>query len=175
MQRGDESGNKEKSLTEPNSAPPGRGTPENVKSDAETVGEASGGFLGGVSGMALGVAAGPIGLVLGGIAGAVGGWWAGHGIADAITSKDDESFRAHYQTSSRPLADRTYEDVRAAYVAGHLAGRNPEYVGRSFDDVEADLRQGWTREVIKGTGEWHATRGYARAAFERARKGDSPR
>src|SRR5687767_732821 len=90
---------KDFSLTEPVSAPPGASTPENRKSDAETVGEASGGFLGAVSGMALGVAAGPVGLVLGGLAGALGGWWAGKGIADALTTDDDAAFRAHYEAT----------------------------------------------------------------------------
>jgi hypothetical protein len=60
--------------------------------------------------------------------------------------------------------------VRPAYVAGHLAGRNPEYTGRSFEEIEGDLRGGWRDGVgVKGA-EWPAMRGYAQSAFERARE-----
>lgn len=159
----------EHSLTQPISAPEGRGTTRNVDADAETVGEASGGFLGAVGGMAVGAVGGPIGILVGGLAGALGGWWAGHGIADALTDDDDLSFRRDYETSKDRLADRNYEAVRPAYVAGHLAGRNPDYSGESFEDVEPDLRRGWSGDVSKRFGEWPTARSYARAAFERAR------
>src|ERR671929_1615615 len=157
------------SLTQPVSAPEGQATPENVKADAETLGETSLGFLAAVGGMSLGAAAGPVGLVLGGIAGAVGGWWAGRGIADALSASDDAYFRSHYEASPDRLADRSYEDVRAAYVLGHLAGRNPDYAGRSFEETEDDLRRGWNDDISKQYGQWSTVRGYARAAFERAR------
>jgi hypothetical protein len=161
---------KDFSLTQPVSAPEGRAVPEKVKADAETVGETSGGFLGAVSGMSLGAVGGPVGLVLGGLAGALGGWWAGRGLSNAITSDDEADLRQHYAESPHHLADRSYEAVSAAYVAGHLAGRNPEYAGRSFDEVEPDLQRGWSGEVAKQCGEWPAVRGFARAAFERARR-----
>jgi hypothetical protein len=162
---------KDFTMMRPHSTPEGRATPENVKTDAENVGEAAGSFLGGVGGMALGIAGGPVGLVAGALAGALGGWWAGHGVAEAFTSKDDEVYRAHYDTSPDRLADRTYEQVRPAYAAGHLASRNPAYAGRSFDEVEADLRRGWTDDLARQHGEWSAVRGYARTAYDRARGG----
>jgi hypothetical protein len=157
------------SLTEPHSAPPGRATPENREADAKTLGEGSGGFLGAVTGMALGVAGGPVGLVLGGIAGAVGGWWAGHGIAKAISNDDDTFYRSHYESSPERLADRGYDDVRAGYFAGHLAGRNPDYAGRSFEEIEQDLRYGWSDSADAASTDWPTMRGYARTGFERAR------
>ena len=165
---------KEVSLTEPHSAPPGHATPANVKADAETLGEASGGFLGAVGGMSLGAVGGPIGLVIGGIAGAVGGWWAGRGILNAITESDEAAFRTHYEASPDRPAGREYESVRAAYVAGHLAGRNPDYAGRTFEEIEPDLRRGWSEDVSTRYGDWPSMRGYARAAFERARAGVTP-
>jgi hypothetical protein len=156
----------ERSLTEPTSAPPGRASHENVKADAETLGETSGGFLGAAGGLSLGAMAGPVGAVLGGIAGAIGGWWAGRGIADTMTADDEAFFRSHHATA-RAAGD--FERVRPAYVAGHLAGRNPDYAGRSFEDVEEDLRCGWGDDVAARCGEWPAVRDSARAAFERAR------
>jgi hypothetical protein len=166
----------ERSLTEPVSAPPGRATHENVKADAETLGETSGGFLGAAGGLSLGAMAGPVGAVLGGIAGAIGGWWAGRGIADTLTPDDEAFFRSHYETASPLLADRAprrdFDAVRPAYVAGHLAGRNPDYAGRSFEQVEGDLRCGWGDDVAARCGEWPGVRDSARAAFDRARAGE---
>jgi outer membrane lipoprotein SlyB len=160
---------KEFSLTEPVSAPEGRGVPEKVKADTETLGETSGGFLGAVSGMSVGAIGGPVGLVIGGLAGALGGWWAGRGVADAITAYDDADLRKHDEDSPNHLADRGYDEVRASYAIGHLAGRNPEYAGRSFEEIEPELQRGWSDDVARQAGEWHAVRGFARAAFERAR------
>jgi hypothetical protein len=159
----------EYSLTEPESGPAGRGSASHVKRDAETVGESAGGFLGGTGGMAIGAIGGPVGLVVGGLAGAIGGWWAGRGIADAITDNDDAAYRREYERSALRPADRSYEDVRPAYVAGHLAGRNPEYAGQSFEEVESDLRCGWSTEIIRHCGEWPSVRRYAQAGFDRAR------
>jgi hypothetical protein len=159
----------EYSLTTPVSAPETQGTPAHVNRDSQTVGESAGGFLGASTGMAIGAAGGPVGLVLGGLAGAVGGWWAGREIADAITNDDDVAFRHHFDSTPDRLADRSYDEVRPAYVAGHLAGRNPEYAGRSFENVESDLRCGWNSDVAEQCGEWPAVRRYARAAFDRAR------
>ena len=160
---------KDFTMMQPHSAPERRATHENVKDDAENVGEAAGSFLGGVGGMALGIAGGPIGLAIGAIAGAVGGWWAGKGVADAFTEQDYAAYRVHYASSPDRLADRTYEHVTPAYVAGHLAGRNPDYAGRTFEQIEPDLQRGWTDDVAKKHGPWPAVRGYARAAFDRAR------
>ena len=159
----------EYSLTNPVSAPQGKGTPTRVDRDSKTVGESAGGFLGASTGLAIGATAGPIGAVIGGLAGAVGGWWAGRGIADAITTDDDAAFRSNFESTPDRLSDRSYEEIRPAYVAGHLAGRNPDYAGRSFEDVESDLRCGWNGDVAQQCGEWPAVRRYARAAFDRAR------
>jgi hypothetical protein len=157
------------SVLKPVSAPEGRSSPQNVQTDAETVAEGAGGFLAGVSGLAIGAVAGPVGALLGGLAGVVGGWWAGREVAHAITEDHDELFRSQYEQSPDRLADRTYEQVRPAYVVGHLAGLNPEYQGRSFEDVEGDLRSGWSDHVVAHCGEWPVVRGYARTAFDRAR------
>ena len=133
------------------------------------IGEAVGGVSGIATGMALGSLGGPVGTIIGGIAGAVGGWWSGRAIAEAAhhyTEADDALYRARYESSSDRLADRSYEDVRHAYQLGHLAGRNPDYAGRDFADVEADLRRGWTDEVRGAHGDWERVRPYARDAYE---------
>lgn len=162
---------KDFTVLQPHSSPEGHSTEKNVKDDAENVGEGAGTFLGGVTGAALGVVGGPVGLVIGAIAGAAGGWWAGKGVADAFTDKDYAVYRAHYSASPDSMADRSYDEVSAAYVAGHLAGRNPDYTGRTFDQVEPDLQRGWSDDIARKHGQWPAVRNYARVAFDRARSG----
>jgi hypothetical protein len=163
------------SILEPVSAPEGRATSPNVQADAETVTEGAGGFLGAVSGLALGAPAGPVGALLGAIAGAAGGWWAGREVAHALTESDDRFYQTHYEQAPDRLAGLAYEQVRPAYLVGHLAGRNPEYEGRSFEEIEGDLRGGWHDCAAEQCSEWPAMRGYARAAFERARRTPLPR
>jgi len=140
---------------------------------ADEVAEGVGGVSGVLAGAAIGSLGGPIGTIIGGIAGAVSGWWAGRAISEAathFTHADDAAYRAHYETSGR-LADRSYDDVRPAYQLGHLAGYNPDYANRSFDEVESDLRRGWTDDVRARHGDWDSVRGYARDAYERGRSG----
>jgi hypothetical protein len=145
-------------------------------SDGDTVGdevgEAAGGISGVLAGAALGSLGGPLGTIIGGLAGAVSGWWAGRAISEAaskFTHDDDAAFRTQYESSSNRLADRSYDDVRPAYQLGHLAGRNPEYANRSFDEVETDLQRGWTGDVAARHGDWSSVRSYARDAYERGR------
>jgi len=127
-----------------------------------------------LTGAALGSLGGPIGTIIGGIAGAVSGWWAGKAISEAashVTTEDEDYYRTHYESSSTKLGDRSYEDVRPAYQIGHLAGRNPDYSSRSFQDVEPDLRRGWNDDVSSKHGQWDQVRPYAQHAYDRGRAG----
>ncbi len=140
------------------------------------VGEGVGGTAGIAAGAAVGALGGPVGMVIGALAGAVGGWWAGRSVAEGVhdyTDDDDRFYRQHHTTTRRDLADvsttRDYDDVRPAYQLGHLAGRNPDYSGRSFDDVETDLQRGWTNDVAAKHGDWTSVRPYARDAYDRGR------
>ncbi len=134
---------------------------------ADHVGEAAGGISGVLAGAAIGSAVGPIGTIIGGIAGAMGGWWTGRAVAEAattITSDDDSYYRKHYETSNR-LADRGYDDVKPAYYMGHVASQNPDYKDRSFNDVEGDLKKGWSADSSRGS--WDQMRGYAQEGYGR--------
>lgn len=139
---------------------------------SDHVGEAAGGISGVLTGAAIGSAAGPIGTVIGGIAGAMGGWWAGRAVSEAaenFTDADETYYRGHYERSPSRTADRKYEDLRPAYAVGHLAGRNPDYNERSFDEVEKDLQKGWTGSMRERHGEWSTVRPFARDAYDRSR------
>lgn len=133
------------------------------------------GPVGALAGAAAGAATGtltvgPIGTIIGAIVGAVGGGWAGVATAaSAQPSTDDELF---YQESYRGATglppDARYEQVRPAFHLGQAAASNPDYRGRAFEEIEPDLRHGWTAEVGARHGDWADVRGYTRAAYLRA-------
>lgn len=170
---------------------------EQGRTTGDVVGEATGGLAGAATGAALGSLGGPIGTIIGGIAGAVGGWWSGHAISHAAshyTENDDAYYRSQFESrraggALRPDAvDRTagsaddlagartgryagdYASYRPAYQLGHLAAHNPDYGARSFDDVESELRRGWSDDVSGRHGAWDENRDHARSAYERARQ-----
>jgi hypothetical protein len=103
----------------------------------------------------------------------LGGWWAEREVAATVrqvTFDDDVVYRAHYDFSPTRLADRSYEVVRPAYLIGQIAGANPMYEGLPFENIEGDLRAGWTEEIRAKHGEWDAVRQYAKEAFARQRQ-----
>jgi hypothetical protein len=133
---------------------------------AEQTGEGVGGIGGTLGGAAIGSALGPVGTIVGGIAGAVGGWWAGEKAGRAIedSSKHDDYYRSHYKTVGRDDID--YDTARIGYSVGHVAGRNPDYRSRSFDDVETDLRRGWK----DSDRDYDSLRPFVREGFNRSSK-----
>jgi hypothetical protein len=120
------------------------------------------------------VTLGPVGTVIGAIAGAIGGGWAGlaAGAPSHYTPEDEADYRAHFERDAERPADRSFEDVRAAYQVGHFAARNPDYSNKDFEAIEADLQRGWGEDVRARHGRWESARRYAREAFvrERARR-----
>lgn len=137
----------------------------------DEVGEAAGGISGVVAGAAIGSAVGPLGTVIGGIAGAIGGWWAGRAVSEAAkhyTNEDDAFYRHKYETSPTQLGDTSYEQIRPAYQIGHLAGRNPDYTGKSFETVETDLRRGWDNGANTVGRDWDKVKDYAKDAYTRS-------
>ncbi len=139
-------------------------------SAGEQAGEAVGGIGGTLAGAGIGSLAGPVGTVIGGIAGAVGGWWAGEKAGRAIENindEDDSYYRRRYESSEHRDVD--WDDARVGYGVGHVAGHNPDYRGRSFDEVEADVRRGWRHERH----DYDAMRPYVRDGFERTARNES--
>jgi hypothetical protein len=138
---------------------------------SETLGEATGGVSGVITGAALGALGGPIGSIVGAIAGAIAGWWAGHTIAEDARDYDrqyDPLYRERFARSAP--ADLSFDDIRPALKLGYLAGANPDWHGRRFDDVEPELQKGWST-VAPRLGPWERVRDYAHDAFDSARAG----
>lgn len=129
---------------------------------------AAGGALGGA---AVGtILLGPIGTVIGALAGAVGGGWLGviqrNTDEPHYTDAHDSAYREHFESHPNRPADRAFDSVRPAYALGHLAARNPDYRGRGWDAVDADLERAWGDEARARYGEWASLRPYARAAYD---------
>ena len=134
--------------------------------------EFAGGVVGAGSGAAMGMVGGPIGMVVGALAGAIGGWWAIDKMTDHMgtyTEEEDRWYRQHYETSESRIADRSFDDVRAAYAYGHLAARNPAHGGRGFADVQPDLEREWSTGLRERYGEWASASRFAQVGFDRAR------
>jgi hypothetical protein len=123
----------------------------------QPVGDAVGGIVGTATGASIGALGGPLGVLVGAAAGALGGWWAGHKVSHVLGDYDDLGHR-HRHTSRTGRTD--YDDVRDYYRFGHVAGRNPDYEGRSFDEIEEDLRRTWSNEQIAKYGKWEDVRDY---------------
>jgi hypothetical protein len=121
-----------------------------------------------VSDEEIGSVGGPIGTIIGGIAGTIGGWWTRRAASEAANSysiEDDNYYRDRYENSPRRLADRRFEEVRPAYLLGHLARINPEYRSREFDSIEPEIRVGWTDQISSRYGDWDQVREYTREAY----------
>ncbi len=134
----------------------------------EQAGEGVGGIGGTLAGAAIGSVAGPVGAVIGGIAGALGGWWAGEKAGRAAEDFGDHEpkYREHYDAN--PSSEVDWNSARSGYGVGHLAGRNPSYRGRSYDEVETELRKGFKDRDR----DFDRMKPYVRHGYERTSKSD---
>jgi hypothetical protein len=137
------------------------------------------GGVGGIGGMAAGAGAGltlgPVGAVLGALAGAAGGWWAGKQTIETLGGFENDEDVYYRRLHQQFAADaRAYDEVRHAYQIGHLAGRNPDYMGSDFDSVEQDLRRAWDEAHGKAEA-WDTVRPYVDRGFAHGRQNDSDR
>ena len=141
------------------------------------VGTGLGAAGGAATGAAVGSVAGPVGTLVGGVIGAVAGGLAGKGVAEAIDpTAEDAYWQSNHRAESYYDSSASYDDYAPAYRTGYNG--YSENRGRSFDEVEPDLRNTW--ENAKGTSNltWEKAKHASRAAWdrvERAIPGDSDR
>jgi hypothetical protein len=106
--------------------------------------------------------------VLAGVALVAGGYWASKklfGAASELSEQDEQDCRTYYETHPMRSAGVPYSQARTVYVLGYVAGRNPDYAGRAYDDVEPHLRGGYSG---RGTGSYDALRDFGRRGYERS-------
>lgn len=134
---------------------------------AHPVGTGVGAAAGGIAaGAAAGSVLGPVGTVVGAAAGALLGGLAGKAVGEAIDPTVEDAFwNRQYNQEPYYAQGRTYADYAPAYRTGYEArGR---FAGRTFDDVEDDLRASYERAKGGSRLDWTAARPATRAAWDR--------
>lgn len=135
------------------------------------LGATGGVAAGAATGAAIGTAiAGPVGTAVGGvigaIAGGVGGGYAGNEIAHAIDPEAEDSFWAKSYSSCPYVGKNTsYTQYRPAYRYGVSAATRVE--GKTFEEVESDLREGWGHSHGRSRLAWEDARPAVRDAYDR--------
>jgi uncharacterized protein (TIGR02271 family) len=83
------------------------------------------------------------------------------------TLDDDTYYRNDWQTNYASLGG-TYDDYAPAYRYGNEMRRDARYQGRSWDDVESDLRSDWdTRYGSSGSSTWERMKAAVRSGWNR--------
>ena len=120
---------------------------------------AGGALAGGAAGAGIGaVVGGPVGAAVGGAIGATAG--AATGAAVDYDTVEPE-FQEHYRSSSSAKT-RTWEQAGPAYRYGWEHASRPDLRGRSYTEVQADLKKNWT-----GGGTYQDYEPMVRAAWEK--------
>jgi hypothetical protein len=149
---------------------------EREKGTLEQMGESMGAAAGRMFGRGTEMAANVMGSLLGSAMDTLGDWWSTADATRAAQSFDqqrDRTCRQHYESAGMSTT-RDYDDVRPLYQFGYVAGQNPDYKGRDFDDVEPDLQRVWNEQRQKPHGEWPEVRGFigfGYASQEEAKRG----
>lgn len=127
-------------------------------------GAAAGGVVGGATAGALvGGLTGPAGAAVGAAVGAVAGAVMGKKAADPAI--EDKYWRENHATRPYARKDVEYDHYSPAYRHGvESYNRNQ---GRSFDEVEPELKRDWGRARGSSSLEWEHARPAARDAWER--------
>ena len=109
-------------------------------------------------------------LVVGGLAAAVGGWWlmrSKRGDVE-LPEEHDDRYRSHFDSHPARGSGMSYDDARTGYAVGHVASENPDYAGRPYDEVETELRTGFSGE---STGSYDNLRDFTRYGYEQGGTG----
>ena len=96
-----------------------------------------------------------------------GGYWASKKLFSAaaeLSAEEERDCRTYYETHPVRSSGVPYSQARTVYVLGYVAGRNPEYAGRGYADVEPHLRGGYTG---KRAGSYDTLRDFGQRGYER--------
>jgi hypothetical protein len=135
------------------------------KGNFERVGESVGSVTGKVADTAVDLMSSMIKTA----ASTMGGWWSRNTpdeVMRRFTPDADNTCRNHFEQVRREgRAKADYDAVRPLYQFGHMAGSNPDYQGRSFEEVEGDLQRTWTPEYTTAFGDWTNVRDYINTGY----------
>lgn len=139
--------------------------------ESSKAGTAAGTATGAATGAAIGAAGGPVGAVIGGVAGAVtGGGVGAAGDVAGETAEDRGDFDRDYfrndYNSTYAGSGYGYEQYEPAYRYGYDLSRDPMYRGRTWYDIENDVRSGWDADRY---GPWDRFKDAVRRGWERTK------
>lgn len=137
---------------------------------AHPVGTGIGAATAGAIGTMIGAAGGPAGAAIGAVVGSVVGGLIGKNTAEAFDpTVEDAYWRENY--SSRPYAKRdfTYEDYQPAYRTGYEGYNRYRDAGRSYHEVEPELRRSYETEHSSARVGWEDAKHAVQDAFDRVR------
>lgn len=132
---------------------------------------------GAATGATIGAIGGPVGAAIGTVVGGIAGAFAGHNVAEKINPTDEDAYwREQYR--DRPYRDEQadYETYQPAYRYGWESFGRYGGTGRSFDEVEPELRRDWDAYRGESDLEWDRAQPAVRDAWdriERALPGDA--
>jgi len=142
--------------------------PISGEAGAHPLGTGIGAATGGAAGAAIGAAAGPVGALVGAGVGAIAGGFAGHSAAEAVNpTAEDDYWRDNFHNRPYVEPNESYDDYRPAYQLGWESFRKYGGKGRSFEEVEDDIRREWERRKTRSPLTWDRARPAIRDAWDR--------
>jgi hypothetical protein len=81
------------------------------------------------------------------------------------TASFDENFYRNHYNSYYAVTGRPYSYYEPAYRYGYTAASDDRYAGRSWEEIEPELRQGW-ETTYRGQGIWEDIKDGVRQAWE---------
>jgi hypothetical protein len=141
------------------------------------VGAAGAGAAGAAIGGAIG---GPIGAVIGAAAGAIGGGLVGKQAAEKVNpTTEDAYWRENHSSAPYYESDYSYDnDYHPAYRAGYEGYSRHAGTGKTYDEIEPELRQNYETNHSNARMGWEKAKHATRDAWnrvERAIPGDADR
>lgn len=136
---------------------------------AHPVGVGTGAAGGGIAGAVIGAAVGgPIGAGVGAVVGAVTGGMAGKEAAEAINPTTEHAFwRTEYRSRPYFTQDSPYEEFGPAYQYGWESYAALPAKGKTFKDMEPQLRRDWDHHRGGSKLNWEKARDATRDAWQR--------
>lgn len=134
---------------------------------AHPVGTGLGAAAAGAATGALGGAVGgPVGAAVGAVVGAVAGGLAGKGVAESVDpTVEDTYWRQNHAKQPYAAATDSYDQYGPAYQYGYES--HAHHAGKTFDDVESHLAQGWNKVKGESKLEWEKAKHATREAYNR--------
>jgi hypothetical protein len=134
------------------------------------VGAAAGGAAGIAGAAAVGAAAGTVvghvGTVAGAAIGAVAGGLAGKGVAEKVNpTAEDAYWREQHQREPYYEQGYSYDEYKGAYQTGYEGYGRWGGRGKSYEEVEPELRKEYERKYSGSKLNWEKARHATRAAY----------